>query len=288
MQLIIVSGTSGSGKSIALHALEDLGFYCVDNLPVNLLPALMDELETQCSEHTQKTAIGIDARTICSQGGEPFSPIITTLEREAIRSELIFLDASDKVLGKRFSETRRRHPLSRQKGVLIEAITAERELLRPLAKHASLVIDSSDSHIHQLRKRVQRHAGVRDEGEIALLFESFGFKFGIPVDADFVFDVRALPNPHWIPDLRPLNGTDSAVARFLEQEEMVNKMIADITTFLEQWIPHFQNDQRSYLTVAIGCTGGQHRSVYITEQLFHHFNLGSFTSHKRHRELNHS
>lgn len=266
MRLLIVSGTSGSGKSIALHALEDLGFYSIDNLPLALLPAFAEELRRGDEAEYQNAAVGIDARNL-THDLSPFPQMLQLLRSKEFDCELLYIDASDRVLIKRFSETRRRHPLSGGGLPLEEAILHERQLLKPLAAEANVRLDTSKTNVHQLRDLVQEHVGRGSSKQMSLLFESFGFKHGLPVDADYVFDVRCLPNPHWEGRLRTKTGRDPEVIHFLENHFEVNGMYEEIRDFLEKWLPRFQADKRSYLTVAIGCTGGQHRSVYLVNAL---------------------
>lgn len=285
MKLLIISGLSGSGKSVALHTLEDIGFYCIDNLPVGLLATFARHLMEESSDRApERVAIGIDARNHPDQL-QRFGTILGELRAQDIECQIIFLQADEPTLLKRFSETRRKHPLSGKEVSLADAITRERELLNPIAQNANLFIDTSHTNVHQLRDLVQERVGSVENRDLSLLFESFGFKHGIPGDADFVFDARCLPNPHWDPNLRPLTGRDQAVADFLDQHELALTMYEQIRDFLQYWLPHFKADKRSYLTVAIGCTGGQHRSVYLTERLAtwfreHHQNVAL-----RHREL---
>jgi len=266
VRLIFVSGLSGSGKSVALHMLEDLDFYCVDNIPAELLKAFISHTVRSGSKVYQRTAIGIDARN----PGTEISTVPTLLDelkRSGIQCELVFLVASDEELLRRFAETRRKHPLSRPGESLHEAIARERDLLEPLIQAADLVVDTSRMGVHELRELINRRVGKRSRDRMSVLFESFGFKYGIPGDADFVFDARSLPNPYWQPTLRPLTGRDDAVAHFLAGQPTVSKFIDEVATFIEARLPEHQAANRSYLTVAIGCTGGQHRSVYIVEQL---------------------
>ncbi len=284
MKLFIVSGTSGSGKSIALHALEDLGYYCIDNLPVGLLAAFVHELHTAQQQGNDHAAVGVDARNLVNDFSV-FPQALRQLRDSGIDYQILFMDADDDTLIKRFSETRRRHPLTRGEMPLAEAIHRERAMLEPLSSHADLRVDTSHTNVHQLRDLVRAHVGAATEGKLSLLFESFGYKHGIPVDADFVFDIRCLPNPHWNPSLRALTGRDADVIQFLEQQPEVEEMFRSIAGFLDTWMPRFERDHRSYLTVAVGCTGGQHRSVYFVERLARHFNGGSTKVSVRHREL---
>ncbi len=276
MKLIIVSGLSGAGKSIALNSLEDIGAYCVDNLPIALLPAFAAQIPQICIEHECVT-VGLDARTI-----HDLPALLETLDSLPTPYEILFLEADDNVLIKRFSETRRKHPLTFQSFSLSEAIQYEKKLLEPLADRADIRINTSDMHIHQLRDLIRLQIHLHQKQNLSILFESFGFKYGLPRNADFVFDVRCLPNPHWDTELRHLTGKDAAVIRFLQAQPKVKQMLDDLMWFLDNWITQFAN--RSYLTIAIGCTGGQHRSVYIAEQLVQYF-TEKHDVLVRHREL---
>jgi RNase adapter protein RapZ len=282
-EVIIVTGISGSGKSVALHALEDAGFFCVDNLPPELL---RDFIRLEHQRLTHRVAAAVDVRTA---GSLPhLLPLIDELKREGIRVRSIFLDASTDALVRRFSETRRPHPLSSvptgsdASRALIEAIELERELLADL-REVSTVIDTSQLRPSLLRGWLRTMVGAR-EASLTLIFESFAYKNGVPLDADFVFDVRILPNPYYIRELRPMSGRDAPVAAYLERQPEVVTMLEQVEAFLQHWLPSFDDDQRSYLTVAIGCTGGQHRSVYIAEMLARRFE-GRRTTLLRHREL---
>ncbi|MCV6637501.1 RNase adapter RapZ [Candidatus Albibeggiatoa sp. nov. NOAA] len=281
MKLIIVSGLSGAGKSIALNSLEDIGAYCVDNLPVALLPAFATQVPQICLEHECVT-VGLDARTIATHD---LPTLLETLDSLAIPYEILFIEADDAVLIKRFSETRRKHPLTFQSLALSEAIQHERKLLEPLAHRADIRINTSEMHVHQLRDLIRLRIRLHQKQNLSILFESFGFKYGLPRDADFVFDVRCLPNPHWDTELRSLTGRDRAVANFLQAQPKVQQMLDDLITFLDNWIVQFAADNRSYLTIAVGCTGGQHRSVYIAEQLVQYFTQKQHDVLVRHREL---
>ncbi|HKJ94468.1 MAG TPA: RNase adapter RapZ [Gammaproteobacteria bacterium] len=283
MRFIIISGLSGSGKSVALNTLEDAGFYCIDNLPVALLDAFGRHVADQPESNADRYAVGIDARNR-PEDLKRFPDILRELERNGIHCEILFLDAEHDTLLKRFSETRRRHPLSGRETPLTEAITRERALLTPILERADLTIDTTQTTVHQLREMVRERL-VREPLGLSLLFQSFGYKHGTPPDADFVFDARGLPNPHWEPDLRPQTGRDPPVAEFLSGQPDVNAYLADIRGFLERWLPAFLRENRSYLTVAIGCTGGQHRSVYLVERLASHFADSDFSVSVRHREL---
>ena len=266
MKLIVVSGRSGSGKSTALHALEDQGFHCIDNLPVSLLPRLVDSAAEGGVD--LPFAVSIDARNLPAEL-DRFPEICAGLRRERpnVRLEIVYLDADPAVLVRRFSETRRRHPLSDGAVHLAEALEAERGLLDGIRERADLVFDTTRLTVHGLRDEIrQRVAGHAGTG-LSLMFRSFGFKSGVPVDADMVFDVRCLPNPHWIPELRDHSGREEPVRRWLEEHAEVRAMEADLRAFLERWLPAHEASARSYVTVAIGCTGGRHRSVHLAERL---------------------
>lgn len=282
MKLVIVSGLSGAGKTIALHSLEDIGFYCVDNLPVSLLPAFAEHLNA-LEEVYEGVAVGVDARTTALHN---MPALLQTLKEKNVSYQILFLEADDLVLIKRFSETRRKHPLTSTHAIpLSDALQHERKLLEPLAHQADIRINTTATHVHQLRDIIQLQIKLHSTPELSLLFESFGFKYGVPSDADLVFDVRCLPNPHWQPELRTLTGRENAVIRFLEAQPKVQQMQSDIIRFLESWLPEFVADNRSYLTVAIGCTGGHHRSVYLVEQLARYFSQWHQGVLVRHREL---
>lgn len=280
MRLVIVSGRSGSGKSISLHVLEDLGYYCVDNLPVDMLPGLVSKLQ---DDHP-RLAVSIDARNLPTDENV-LKDVISALRQPGWHSEIIYLDADHKILLKRFSETRRRHPLTNDKVSLQEAIEGEHALLRPLASMADITIDTSHLTQHQLCGLIRDRVARENTSRLQLLIQSFGFKNGMPADADFIFDVRCLPNPYWQSDLRPLTGKDKAVKDYLEGYPVVKQMVEDIIKFLDNWIPSFEADNRSYLTVGIGCTGGQHRSVYVTEQLIQQAHQLQMNVQVRHRDL---
>lgn len=284
MRLFIVSGTSGAGKSVALHALEDLGIHCIDNLPMALLPAFARELAETPLTSGRDAAVGLDVRNL-TKDLSAFDHIREELDRTGLEVSTVFLDAYDATLIKRFSETRRRHPLTEENRPLEEAIHRERQLLDPIAERADIFIDTSELNIHQLRERIQSRVAHQGSATMSLLFQSFGFKHGIPIEADFVFDIRCLPNPHWEPRLRPLTGQHREIKQFLQQHPEVNEMYQQVRSFLESWIPRFEADRRNYLTVAIGCTGGQHRSVYLAERLAEHFSGLRSKVLVRHREL---
>ena len=286
MQLIIVTGLSGSGKTIALRVLEDSGFYCIDNLPATLLPQIAQHLDADSLRQTNKqmkVAISIDSRSAALKA---LPEAIGQLKSEGIDVSVLYLDSTLESLVKRFSETRRKHPLSNEKSTLAESISEERELLAGLASLGHH-IDTSSLSANTLRNHIRdwiAEPNTDITNSVVVLFVSFGFKHGIPLDADFVFDVRSLPNPHYDPELRPLTGKNVPIQQFLEKEPMVIDMLGDIQQYLEKWLPSFNQDNRSYLTIGIGCTGGQHRSVYLVEQLSAHFKR-SYKVIVRHREL---
>jgi len=264
LRLVIISGVSGSGKSVALHVLEDLGFYCIDNIPVPLLKSFVAEIVPRQERAYENVGIGLDARSRPSDLAE-VPALVQKLRTDGLSCEIIFLQTDTKVLLSRFSETRRKHPLTDDKTSLEEAIAKERELLAPVINSAELVIDTTRMTVYALREQIRERVAPRAPGTVSILIESFGYKHGLPANADFVFDVRCLPNPYWEPQLRALSGKDGPVKAFLDAAPMVQRMVDDISKFLAEWIPRYQDFQRSYLTVAIGCTGGMHRSVYVAE-----------------------
>ena len=266
--LIIVSGMSGSGKTVALNTLEDLGFYCVDNLPAELLPDFVRNV-TRDEGAPEKLAVGIDVRnrhTDLSNIPEWLSAVGAL----GLDPRLVFFDTADAVLLKRYADTRRRHPLSHLGLALADAISLERHVLKPLRQIADATIDTSELNVHQLRRQVITQFGLTTDDSLSLLFESFAYRRGVPPDADFVFDARVLPNPHWDPQLRPLSGRDEAVRAFLETQQDVHAYATQVEAFLDGWLPRLRSDTRSYVTVAFGCTGGRHRSVYLAERLAEH------------------
>ncbi len=283
-KLIVVSGLSGSGKSIALNVLEDAGYNCIDNLPLHLFETLAHDLVRQRGQLPPFTAVGIDARSPCRQL-VALPRLLADLRENGVACELVFLEADNEILIQRFSETRRRHPLSSEHDDLEGAIEQERQLLAPLHEAADLQIDTSRTTLHQLRDIIRARVAERPAGALSILLKSFGFKHGLPRNANFVFDVRCLPNPHWHPELRPLTGRDPAVASFLEESPEVDRMFYDINDFIQRWIPSFEAEGRAYLTIAIGCTGGQHRSVYLVERLCHSLKEQGRHVQCRHREL---
>ncbi|MDE2309177.1 MAG: RNase adapter RapZ [Xanthomonadaceae bacterium] len=265
IHLIVLTGMSGGGKTVALRALEDLEFYCVDNLPSALVPQLVNAVIQENDGKHRRIAVGVDVRNRGTDFAQ-MPAVLSGLAAAGVQLHLIFLDCRDEVLIKRFSETRRRHPLASRGLSLADAIAEERRLLRPLMGIADKVIDSSEMNVHQLRRLVATGYAQAIEG-LTLMFESFAFRRGLPLDADFVFDARCLANPHWHPQLRPLSGKDAPVREFLDGEPMAGEYFADTVRWLDAWLPRFEQDDRSYLTVSVGCTGGRHRSVYLVEKL---------------------
>ena len=267
-RLTIVSGLSGSGKSVALRTLEDLDCYCVDNLPAELLTDFVHSM-ARATLKRDRLAVGIDVRNVT----EDLSRVgawLAAVGDLGYDHRLVFFETRDEVLVKRYSDTRRRHPLSHQGLPLSDAIALERERLRPLRALADVVIDTSSFNVHQLRKAVLAELEADASPRVSLLFESFAYKHGVPGDADFVFDVRCLPNPHWDAKLRPLSGRDAPVREYLDGLDMVNDYATQVATFLDAWLPRFESETRSYVTIAFGCTGGRHRSVYLAERLAQH------------------
>jgi len=279
MKLLVVSGRSGSGKSVALRVMEDLGYYCVDNIPVNLLPTLANAVMDQY----ERVAVSIDVRNLPTEP-EELAEILSYLPRK-LELTILYLDADHTTLIKRFSETRRLHPLSHQAMSLDEAISREQQLLDPISSRADLYIDTTELNIHQLAELLRERILGQKTGRLVMLFESFGFKYGIPKEADYVFDARFLPNPHWEPALKPLTGLDQPVKDYLASEAIVGKYIWQINSFISSWLPHLERNNRSYLTIAIGCTGGQHRSVYIAECLAESYRSQREDVQIRHRDL---
>jgi len=266
LRLIIVSGLSGSGKSVALHVLEDLGYYCIDNLPAGLLLAAVDEVRRSGGNTPQNLAVGVDARNR-GDNLDVLPDLLRELRDQGVDTDIIFLHASDDILLQRYGESRRRHPLAEQGQQLRAAIKSERAILSEVQVGADLIIDTSRSSVYELADIIRSRVDRRETQSLSVLIESFGFKYGIPPDADFVFDLRSLPNPYWTMELRGLTGLDQEVRTFLDEQEKFTTMFEDICKFLGRWVPHYQSAHRGYLTIAIGCTGGQHRSVYMTEKL---------------------
>ena len=264
--LVIVSGLSGSGKSVALKTFEDLGYYCVDNLPAELLPEFVRRLLAG-DNPPDRIAVGIDARSLGDLAEVP--DVLSQVGAQGLDPRLLFFDTRDEVLLRRYADTRRRHPLSHLGLVLPDAISLERQALRPVRQIADTVLDTSDLNVHQMRRRVLTEFGLSGVG-LSLLFESFAYKRGVPPEADFVFDARVLPNPHWDARLRPLSGRDAEVREHLDGDADVVAYVAQVEGFLDTWLPKLRSETRSYVTVAFGCTGGRHRSVYLAERLARH------------------
>jgi UPF0042 nucleotide-binding protein len=282
IRVVVLTGLSGAGKTVALRAFEDLGFYCVDNLPTSLLPSLYRALVEGGRDLPRGIAVGVDVR---SRGDlERLPDALSKLAEAGADAELAFLESTDAVLLKRYASSRRRHPLSEDGLSLVDAIAEERRRLRPLMAIANRTIDTSDSNVHQLRRRIATDYGAATGG-LTLMFESFAYGRGLPPDCDFVFDARCLPNPHWDPRLRPFSGLDAPVREFLDEQGLVVQYLADIRQFLDTWLPRFESEDKGYLTVAIGCTGGRHRSVYIAERLADHYRASRDQVLSFHREL---
>ena len=281
--LTVVSGLSGAGKSVALRTLEDLGYYCVDNLPADLLPGFVDSVGGGDAE--QKLAVGIDVRNHHADLGS-IGQWLSAVGERGYQHRLVFFDAADATLVKRYSDTRRRHPLSQLGLALPDAIALERQVLRPVRALADHVFDTTALNVHQLRKLVLTELEAGRRPGLTVLFESFAYKRGLPVDADFVFDTRCLPNPHWDPALRPLTGRDALIQAHFAGIAEVQDYVAEVRDFVERWLPRFESETRSYLTIAFGCTGGRHRSVYLAETLAAHFrDQGRDDALTYHREL---
>jgi len=283
MTFLIVSGLSGSGKSIALQALEDMGFYCIDNLPAALLPHFARQIMETDRDDPRNAAVGIDARNHRFLDALPSS--LAELKSLGLRYQIIFLEAEESVLIRRFKATRRKHPLAGGSVPLLDGIRQEKALLEPLSINAALRVDTTHTTPHELRHLVHDFARSDNTEGMTLMFESFGFKNGTPLDADFVFDVRCLPNPYWEAGLRKLTGLDPPVIEFLEKDRRVQNMFAQLCGFLENWLPSFEAEHRSYMTIALGCTGGQHRSVYLVRKLAEYFSGKGVKAQIRHREL---
>lgn len=284
MRLVIISGHSGSGKTSALNILEDVGFTCIDNLPASLLQSLITQLNSNTNHEELNIAVGIDARNLVGDLSK-IPEILKIIEADGVSVSVLFLYARRSDLLRRYSETRRRHPLSSDTIGLKEAIDLEKELLSPISDIADRSIDTSRLTLHQLRDLVKNTVVPNNPEHMSILFESFGFKRGVPSDSDFVFDVRCLPNPYWKQQLKNQTGNDEGVIEFLESQVEVASMLADIIGFLTRWIPQFQQNNRSYLTISIGCTGGQHRSVYLANRLYEHFSTQHPFVQVVHKEL---
>lgn len=285
MRLIIVSGLSGSGKSVALHMLEDLGYYCIDNIPVMLLKSFVNVVQTEESAYIH-TAVGVDARNRPTDIAN-LPSMVAEIRADGVECDMLFLHADEHTLIKRYRQSTRKHPLSGDGVGLKQAIVAEKELLDPVASGADLIIDTTNTSMHDLRELIRDRVAARRESQLSLQFQSFGYKTGLPADADIVFDVRCLPNPYWVPSLRGLTGRDEAVAEWLSGHAVVDDMLESIASYLYRWIPEFLRSNRSYLTVAVGCTGGQHRSVYLIERLAERFRDASENVIVRHADLHH-
>lgn len=284
MRLIIVSGLSGAGKSVALRMLEDLGYYCIDNLPLGLLHDVSATTLQQQGLDFERLAVGVDARARPAEIAS-FPRRIEALRADGIDIEVLFLHADSDTILRRYSETRRKHPLTDADTSLIDAVAADRRLLEPIADHADISIETSHTNIHQLRDIVRNRIEARQTGELSILLQSFGFKHGVPQAVDFVFDVRCLPNPHWIAELRDLTGLDAAVTEHLAAQPATGEMLADIHGFMRRWLPRFAREDRAYVTIAIGCTGGRHRSVYLVEALARRLRETYIQTLVRHNEL---
>ena len=284
MKLVIVSGLSGSGKTVALHTLEDAGYYCIDNLPLSMLPQLVDKVINSSPQPYDLVAIAVDARSRVDNPNR-FDEIMRLMGKHPLEFKVLFLTSDTSRLLKRFSETRRKHPLSREGLPLADAIQQEKILLEDIHANADIAIDSSNLNVHELRQLIIDRLVSQSASEMGILIQSFGFKNGVPADADFVFDVRCLPNPHWEEDLKPLTGRDQAVVEYLQNYPEVEEMFASIYNFLRDWIPRFEKENRSYMTISIGCTGGQHRSVYLAERIVAAFKPARDSLSIRHRDL---
>lgn len=286
MRLIIVSGLSGSGKSVALNALEDIGFYCIDNVPAPLLGNLITQTIAARDALYDNIAVGVDARNRASDL-ESLPGLLRSLKDQGVRYEIVFLHAENQALMGRYRETRRKHPLRTENMSLLDAIESERKLLGPITYSADLVIDTTKISNHELAALLRSRLGENGQGHgaLSIMLESFGFKHGVPYDADFVFDVRCLPNPYWEEALRPLNGKDQPVIRYLENHPITTTMLNDILGFLRNRIPEYLANNRNFLTVGIGCTGGQHRSVYLVERIAQQLRADNKNVLVRHNEL---
>ncbi len=282
-QMIIISGLSGSGKSIALQTLEDEGFFCIDNLPITFIPRFIEEIQQR--QGISRLAIGVDARSFPEDLAEAESIFDQIEACTSLKPKILFLDANDDVLIKRYSHTRRRHPLSSTEKSLTDAINYERELLSPLRLRANVLVDTSFLNVHELRSILKQRLIENSKNSLFINIVSFGYRNGVPLDADFVFDARMLTNPHWIPHLREYTGLDTEITNFFADTEDIQEFYNDIATFITKWLPTFKKGTRSYLTIAIGCTGGKHRSVYLAQRLFELLQADNNVLVK-HREIN--
>lgn len=280
MRLVIISGRSGSGKTLALHVLEDLGFYCIDNLPFFFL----SQLEKHVGHLHPSVAVSLDVRNI-PLDLDTFNTVVDDLKKSPNAIEVVYLDADENTLLNRFNETRRKHPLSNQAVSLREAIRKEQSLLTPIANLADLVLDTRLLQKQALYQVIRDRIANRHTHEPLVLLQSFGFKYGVPAEADFIFDVRCLPNPYWQPALRSLSGLDQAVIQYLEEEPQTQHLLSDLCAFLRTWIPHFKADNRNYVTIGIGCTGGQHRSVYMVQKMATQLQPDVPSVQVRHRDI---
>jgi UPF0042 nucleotide-binding protein len=285
LRLIVVSGLSGSGKSVALNVLEDLGYYCIDNMPAALIGSVLEEVKRASGTGEVRVAVGVDARNR-QPDLDALPGLIRDFKASGIQTDLLFLQATDDILLKRYSETRRRHPLASRGDALQSAIDRERALLGPVINAADLVIDTSRTSVYELAELLQNRVDPRKTASLSIQVESFGYKHGIPSDADFVFDLRCLPNPFWVPSLRSKSGLDPEVIEFLDSQKQFNAMFEEILGFLLRWIPEYVSFNRGYLTIAVGCTGGQHRSVHMTEKLAAALRERHENVLTRHSELN--
>ncbi len=285
MMLVIVSGLSGAGKTVALKQYEDLGYVCIDNIPLALTgPMIARMLARDDATRYERLAIGVDARELPDEIRR-FPQHLQRLQRRGVDVRVIFLTASDEAILRRYGDTRRPHPLVDERTSLVEAIARERELLAPIADLADEPLDTSAMNLHELRDAILQRLPEAARGRLSLLFLSFGFKNGVPNGCDYLFDVRCLPNPHWSPGLRALSGRDEPVQRWLQEREPVRQMLSSIVTFLEPWLPAFRAQDRAYVTIGVGCTGGQHRSVYLVEKLAEHFGPHFDPVIVKHKEL---
>jgi UPF0042 nucleotide-binding protein len=284
VKLVIVSGLSGSGKTVALHTLEDAGYYCIDNLPLGMLPELVDNMINTAADPYDLVAVAVDARSGVD-GSDRFDEIMNRISEHSLQLKVLFLTSDTSRLLKRFSETRRKHPLSRKGLPLADAIQQEKKILEDVHANADLAINSTNLNVHELRQMINDKLLSRTGSQMGVLIQSFGFKNGVPPDTDFVFDVRCLPNPHWEKDLRPLTGCDQAVVKYLENYSEVEEMFCSIYNFLNDWFPRFEKENRSYMTISIGCTGGKHRSVYLTQRLATELGKDRENLSIRHRDL---
>jgi len=284
VKLVIVSGLSGSGKTVALHTLEDAGYFCVDNLPLGLLPDLINKMTQSKPVIYDLIAVAIDARSGVDDM-DRFDDIVDQIRKLKISLEILFLTSDIKKLLSRFSETRRKHPLSKRGLPLVEVIQLERALLNNIYASADLIIDTTTFNVHELRQTIITRLLPRTGADLAILIQSFGFKHGLPADTDFIFDVRCLPNPHWEEHLNPLTGKDELVIQYLQGFAEVNSMFASISGFLKTWIPGFEKENRSYMTISIGCTGGRHRSVYLVERIASELLQVPYNASIHHRDL---